>query len=96
MDTDKEKAMTIYLTDNPIKFIDMENGLYARLPKNLNNNKITDLSNAHLHFTTVEEKLFFSPKQIERAKAARKIFIYNGNSINTRFKNSHNNELRER
>ena len=37
MDTDKEKAMTIHLPDNPVKFIEMENRFYARLPNYLNN-----------------------------------------------------------
>ena len=43
MDTDKEKAMTIHLPDNPVKFIEMENRLYARLPKYLNNKTTTAL-----------------------------------------------------
>ena len=47
MDTDKEKAMTIYLPDKPEKFIEIENRLYVRLPKNLNNNNTPDSSNDH-------------------------------------------------
>ena len=75
MDTDKEKAMTIYFTDNPVKFIENVVGLYARLPNNLNNNNTTD-HQKNVQFTTVEETLILlSPKQIERAKAARK-YLY--------------------
>ena len=44
MDIDKQKAMTIHLPDNPVKFIKMENGLYTRLPKYLNTNKTTEIS----------------------------------------------------
>ena len=44
MDTDKEKAMIIHLPDNLVKFIETENGLYARLPNYLNNKITTDSS----------------------------------------------------
>ena len=47
MNSDKEKAMTIYLPDKPEKFIEIENRLYVRLPKNLNNNNTPDSSNDH-------------------------------------------------
>ena len=60
MDIDKEKAITIHLPHTPVKFIEMENGLHARLPKYLNNNKTTDISYDHerkVQFRTVEENL---------------------------------------
>ena len=74
----------------------MENELYARPPKNINNNKTTNLSNDHqknVQFTTAEENLIFlSSKQIARAKAAR-IFSH---IMEKRIKNSHNSKLNER
>ena len=79
MDTDKEKVMTIHLPNYPVKFIEMKNELYAKQTKTLNNSKTTDLSYDHqkkVQFTTIEKKLnFLSPKQIEKAKAARNFYM---------------------
>ena len=56
MDTQKEKALIVHMDDKQIKFSQISGGLYARKPKEDNNENINNNNNKQKqNYLTVQE-----------------------------------------